>query len=132
MIKKIKTTAIKIDGITAILDVKDMVISRRFYIEVLGFTEAEWGTDNFTYIERDKASIYLCQGAQGCKGSWLRIGFDGDIFSFYEELKAKGVIIRDPPRNYSWALEMHVEDPDGRVLRFGSEPNANGPYLDQP
>ena len=25
------------------------------------------------------------------------------------------------PTNFSWALEMHVEDPDGNVLRLGSE-----------
>ena len=24
--------------------------------------------------------------------------------------------------NYSWAYEMRIEDPDGHVLRFGSEP----------
>ncbi len=34
----------------------------------------------------------------------------------------RGVGIRLPPTNYSWALEMQVEDPDGNVLRLGSEP----------
>lgn len=28
----------------------------------------------------------------------------------------------DPPTSYSWALEFQVEDPDGNVLRFGSDP----------
>jgi len=37
-------------------------------------------------------------------------------------LKERGVSIRLEPTNYLWALEMHVEDPDGNVLRFGSEP----------
>jgi len=27
-----------------------------------------------------------------------------------------------PLTNHSWALEFQVEDPDGNVLRFGSEP----------
>jgi len=27
-----------------------------------------------------------------------------------------------PPQNYSWAYEFRVEDPDGNVLRVGSEP----------
>ena len=35
---------------------------------------------------------------------------------------ALGVKIRMAPTNYPWALEMHVEDPDGNVIRFGSEP----------
>ena len=34
----------------------------------------------------------------------------------------EGAKIRVPPRNYPWALEMHVEDPDGHTIRFGSEP----------
>lgn len=33
-----------------------------------------------------------------------------------------GVPVRMPPTNYPWALEMHLEDPDGNVLRLGSEP----------
>jgi hypothetical protein len=27
-----------------------------------------------------------------------------------------------PPTNFPWALEMQVKDPDGNVLRIGSEP----------
>ncbi len=30
-------------------------------------------------------------------------------------------IDRLPPSNYRWALEMQIEDPDGNVLRLGSE-----------
>ncbi|HSH17195.1 MAG TPA: VOC family protein [Verrucomicrobiae bacterium] len=40
-----------------------------------------------------------------------------------DELTARGVAIRHPPTNYPWALEMHVEDPDGNVIRFGSDPD---------
>src|SRR4051812_27520708 len=97
---------IQIENITPILSVKDMTASRNFYKIILGFEEAEWGTDNFTSISRDGSGIYLCKGGQGNSGTWIWIGFDGDIFKFYNELKAKGVIIRQPPLNYSWALEM--------------------------
>jgi len=36
-------------------------------------------------------------------------------------LKACGVPIRMPPTNFSWAVEMQIEDPDRNVLRLGSE-----------
>ena len=39
-------------------------------------------------------------------------------------LLAKGARIRDAPQNYPWAYEFSVEDPDGHVLRIGSEPKA--------
>lgn len=120
----------RIEGIQPILNVKNMAVSRIFYIDILGFREADWGDDNFTSIMRDSGAIYLCKGGQGNPGTWLWLGFDGDIFELHEQLKAKGVTIRQPPLNFSWALEMHVADPDGHVLRFGTEPNPNEPFLD--
>lgn len=120
----------RIENITPILSVKDMSVSRKFYIELLGFTEAYWGDDYFTSFNRDKTGLYLCKGEQGSFGTWIWIGFDGDIFSLYNELLAKGATIRMPPANYSWAMELQVEDPDGHVLRFGTDPDYDEPFLD--
>lgn len=108
-----------------------MDVSRKFYIDLLGFAEATWGDDHFTSIHLDKKGLYLCQGEQGTAGTWIWIGFDGDIFSLYYELRAKGATIRMPPSNYSWAMEMQVEDPDGHVLRFGTDPDFDKPFLDK-
>jgi len=115
-------SAFRIENITPILSVKDMNASRKFYKDILGFSEEDWGDDNFTCISKDKKSIYLCKGEQGNTGTWIWVGFDGDIFSLYSGLQSKGVVIRQPPTNYPWALEMQVEDPDGHVLRFGTDP----------
>jgi uncharacterized glyoxalase superfamily protein PhnB len=46
-----------------------------------------------------------------------------DVNALFEEYKAKGARILHPPENYLWALEMKVADPDGHVLRFGSDPS---------
>jgi hypothetical protein len=40
----------------------------------------------------------------------------------FEAFKAHGVTIREAPTNYAWAYEVKIEDPDGHVLRFGSDP----------
>ena len=120
-----------IENIQPILSVKDMGESKAFYIDLLGFTEAGWGDDNFTSVNRNSSGIYLCKGAQGNPGTWLWIGFDGDIFALHDQLKSKGVKILQPPINYSWAMEIHVEDPDGHVLRFGTDPDNHEPYLDK-
>ncbi len=110
---------------------KDITVSRYFYVDLLGFEEEDWGDDNFTSIKRDSGSLYLCRGAQGNPGTWIWVGFDGDIFQLYEVLIAKGVKIKNPPRNFSWAFEMHVEDPDGHILRFGTDPDPEQPFADQ-
>ena len=120
--------SIRIENIQPILSVKDMTVSRHFYKDMLGFNEADWGTDDFTSISRDQSGIYLCKGGQGNPGMWVWIGFEGDIFKLHDELKERGVTIRQPPVNYSWAMEMHIEDPDGHVLRFGTDPNYNEPF----
>jgi catechol 2,3-dioxygenase-like lactoylglutathione lyase family enzyme len=121
----------RIENIQPILSVTDMNASRHFYKNILGFKEAEWGTDEFTSVNRDNAGIYLCCSGQGNKGTWIWVGFDGNIYELHEQLKAKGVIIKQPPVNYSWALEMHLEDPDGHVLRFGTDPDDTKPFADK-
>jgi hypothetical protein len=89
------------------------------------------GDDNFTSISRDNTCIYLCKNGQGVPVTWIWMGFDGDIFSLYESLQSLGVRVRLPPTNFSWAHEIQVEDPDGHILRFGTDPNDKEPYFDK-
>ena len=110
-----------------ILSVNDMVVTLKYYVDVLGFKNADWGSDYFTHVHRDTAGIYLCQGGQGKVGTWVWIGVD-DVALLYEEYKASGATIRLAPENYPWAYEMHVEDPDGHVLRFGSDARDDIPF----
>ena len=110
-----------------ILRVRDMTASVRYYVEVLGFANAAWGSNDFTFVSRDGAGIYLCRDAQGCRGTWAWIGVE-DAAVLYEEYRASGAKLRGEPRNHPWALEIQVEDPDGHVLRFGSDPLEDRPF----
>ncbi|HKX31409.1 MAG TPA: glyoxalase superfamily protein [Blastocatellia bacterium] len=111
----------RFEGANPILRVADLARSVRYYVEVLGFSNAEWGNDEFTLVTRDRAGIYLCQGDQGQPGTWVWIGVE-DAAALHEEYRATGATILHPPENFPWAYEMKVGDPDGHVLRFGSEP----------
>jgi catechol 2,3-dioxygenase-like lactoylglutathione lyase family enzyme len=112
---------VRFENSQPILRVEDMPASLRFYVDLLGFKNVAWGNTDFTSVNRDRAGIYLCRGGQGSGRAWIWIGVE-DVEKLHEEYKARGVTIQLPPTNYSWALEMHVEDPDGNVLRFGSDP----------
>jgi len=121
----------RLECVNPILNVKDIAVSKQFYIDILGFKEADWGNDNFTSINRDNTGIYLCKNGQGQPGTLLWVGFDGDIFSLFKELQSKGVTILQPPVRYSWAIEMHIADPDGHVLRLGTDADNDQPFADK-
>ena len=128
--------AIEFGGVTPVLCVRDLKASLDYYTRALGF-KINWGYPDgaeifFASVSRGKCCLLLSEGDQGHPGSWVWI--DGkDVEALFEEFKASGAQIRNPPTNYSWALEMQIEDPDGNVLRFGSDPRKDepdGPWLD--
>jgi predicted enzyme related to lactoylglutathione lyase len=109
-----------------ILSVASLSRSLRYYLDVLGFSNAEWGGDDFTQVSRDGAAIYLSEGDQGHSGTWVWVGVE-DVEALHQEYVESGATILQPPRNFPWAYEMKVGDPDGHVLRFGSEPREDRP-----
>lgn len=113
--------SVRFENAQPILRVENMDTSLRFYVDQLGFRNASWGSDDFTSLNRDDAVIYLCRRDQGRGGAWVWVGVE-DAEKLHDELKSRGVSIRMPLTNHPWALEFQVEDPDGNVLRFGSEP----------
>ena len=116
-------TGNKFECANPILSVANMARSLQYYVEVLGFMNAPWGGADFTLVTRDNAGIYLAAGMQGHPGTWAWIGVE-DVSALHDEYKAKGATISSPPKSYPWALEMTVTDPDGHVLRFGSDPRG--------
>ena len=112
-------------GVTPVLRVRDVAASRDYYVRSLGF-QVNFENEDFVSVSRGKCCLFLCQGDQGNPGAWVWI--DGkDVDALYEEYKGSGAKIRHPPTNYSWALEMQVEDLDGNILRLGSDPREDEP-----
>lgn len=114
-----------------ILNVKDFRASLTYYENVLGFKREPWVSAGATFgqIKRDNASIYLAQGEQGRAATWIWIGCHA-AEAVYDEIMPKGAIIHQPLTNYSWALELRARDPDGHVLRFGSDAKSDQPFAD--
>lgn len=115
-----------IENITPILRVEDLAVSERYYCDVLGFT-LEWTDPWMIGVSRDGRGVMLCKQHQGNPGTWLWIGVE-DADALYAEVSAKGAVIRDAPQNFAWGYEFQVQDPDGHVLRFGSEPKDGMPF----
>ena len=121
-----RTAKVGFECVIPILRVNSLAASIRFYVDVLGF-KVDWGGEDgstFASVSRDRRAIMLCEGEQGQPGTWLWIGVE-DIEPLFAEYRAKGVKFREGPTNYPWAYEMKIEDPDGHVLRFGSDTKAD-------
>jgi predicted enzyme related to lactoylglutathione lyase len=115
------TDTVRFECSTPILRVENMTAALDFYVGLLGFKKADWSTGDFASVNRDRAGIYLAHADQGRGQAWVWLGVE-DVRKLHEEFAARGVKMLRPPTNYSWALEMQIEDPDGNVLRFGSDP----------
>ena len=120
-------TATVFGGATPILRVQSLTTSIDYYAGVLGF-KVDWHEPGImASVSRNRCSLMLCEGDQGNPGSWVWIGV-GDVEILFAEYQTKGAKVRHPPTNYPWACEMQIQDPDGHVLRLGSDPIKDRPF----
>ena len=113
---------------TPVLRVSNIEAELEYYSTKLGFSLI-WRSSIFANVTRGNCQIFLAQGDQGGGRARAWIGVP-DVEAIHREFADKGAIIRNPPTNYEWALEMQIEDLDGNVLRIGSDPNPERPIGD--
>jgi catechol 2,3-dioxygenase-like lactoylglutathione lyase family enzyme len=114
------------ESTSPIFNVANLQASLDYYVGVLGF-KVDWHAPGImASVSRGACGIMLCEGDQGHPGAWVWIGV-GNADALFQEYTAKGATIRHPPTNYQWAYEMQVEDPDGNVLRMGSDQKQGEP-----
>jgi catechol 2,3-dioxygenase-like lactoylglutathione lyase family enzyme len=114
---------------TPILRVADLQASIDHYVDVLGFGVQWRHRQLIACVARGPCALFLAAGDQGHPGAWVWIGVP-DVEVLCAHYRARGARIRLPPTNYLWALEMQIEDPDGNVLRFGSDSKPGEPFGD--
>jgi uncharacterized glyoxalase superfamily protein PhnB len=120
-----RASAVAFEGVTPILRVRNLAASVEYYVQRLGF-KIDWQAPIFASVSRDRCHIFLSEGDQGNPGGWVWIGLE-DADALFEEYRASGAKVRHPPTNYDWAYEMQVEDPDGNILRMGSDQKPDQP-----
>ncbi|RBP36116.1 putative lactoylglutathione lyase [Roseimicrobium gellanilyticum] len=114
-----------------VLPVQDLKRSIAFYTEILEF-RLDWGSgakDTVCSVSRDGCAIMLQQSEVAGTPAWAWIGLEDD--SLFDLYASRGVKVKQPPRNFSWAYEMKFEDPDGNVLWLGTEPKNDLPLEDR-
>ena len=112
---------VRFENTTPILRVESLEKSLDYYVGVLGF-ELDWRYGLMASVSRNRCGVMLSEGEQGNPGTWVWFGVT-DAGALHREYRAAGATIRLEPTSFPWAYEMQVQDPDGHVLRFGSDPD---------
>ena len=117
----------------SVLAVQNLERSRRFYIDVLGFTEDSISAPGWAFLSKDVFHVMLgeCRdevpaGATGNHSWYIHLLVD-DVDAYHQEVRARGAEIRTPPTDRAYGLrEFTLSTPDGHRLMIGQTIAAEG------
>lgn len=113
----------EVENTIPVLRVRDMGVSKAFYVDKLGF-RVDWGDgDTVCQVSRDGHRIMLSEEADIGTPSWVWIGLRSD--KLFDRFLRLGLSVLQHPENKPWAYEMKIRDVDGNVLWFGTAPKED-------
>lgn len=110
---------------TFVLAVPDLNVSKRFYIEKLGFTQ-DFSVDGWAFLSRGACKLRIgdCPDAvpisQVQDHSWFAYLHVEDAAGLYRDYRERGVEIWHPLQDKPWGMrEFAIVTPDGHRIVFG-------------
>jgi uncharacterized glyoxalase superfamily protein PhnB len=111
-----------------VLAVRDLAVSTRYYMAVLGFQRDPIDAAGWSFLTRDQFRVMLgeCKDERpaadlGNHSYFAYWNVDG-VDELYEEFKAKGALLTSAPANKPWGLrEFGLRTPDGHRIVCGAE-----------
>jgi len=109
-----------------VLAVRDLEVSTRYYMDVLGFQKDPIDADGWSFLTRDRFRVMLgeCKderpaGELGNHSYFAYWNVEG-VDELFKEFTAKGAIITSHPTNKPWGLrEFGLKTPDGHRIMCG-------------
>ena len=116
----------RITGSRSVLAVRDLGVSTRYFVEVLGFTRDPIEADGWSFLSRDSFRVMLGECRDAIPASELGdhsyfVHWDiAGVDEFYEEVTARGALVTSPPSDQPWGLrEFGLRTPDGHRIMCG-------------
>lgn len=112
------------------IPVRDQDISLRFYTEAMGFRVAtdQPLTETQRWIEllipgaESGLALFTPEGHERRIGEFQSISFwCDDVFATANQLKSRGVVFTQEPRNETWGSVAIFQDPDGNQFVLSSK-----------
>jgi catechol 2,3-dioxygenase-like lactoylglutathione lyase family enzyme len=120
------STNAKIVNSRCVLAVRDLQISTRYYVDVLGFTKDPIDAEGWSFLTRDVFRVMLGECSDALPASelgdhsyyayWNVEGVD----ELYREFVTKGALVTSAPTDKPWGLrEFGLTTPDGHRIVCG-------------
>lgn len=111
-----------------VLAVRDLALSARYYMDVLGFVEDPIHAPGWRFLTRDCFRVMLGEcvderpaGELG-NHSWFAYWNVEGVDALHEEFAGKGAVILSKPTDKPWGLrEFVLTTPDGHRIVCGEE-----------
>ena len=121
----------------AVLQVRDVVASRKFYLEELGFEQGSLFGEPpvFCIVGRDTVTLFLDKARDGTvpvNQYWAAYIYVNDVDALHAGYVARGLDIPRAPEDMPYGCrDFDVRDPDGHLIAFGQDlrPGPDGPGL---
>lgn len=121
-----QSTVAQIVNSRCVLAVRDLSVSTRYYIDVLGFRKDPIDAEGWSFLTRDSFRLMLGEcpderpaselGNHSYFAYWNVTGVD----DLYREFVAKGALVTSAPANKPWGLrEFGLKTPDGHRITCG-------------
>ena len=109
-----------------VLAVRDLEVSTRYYMDVLGFRKDPISAEGWSFLTRDSFRVMLGEcvderpaGELGNHSYFAYWNVEG-VDDLYRELAARGALVSSPPTNKPWGLrEFGLRTPDGHRIVCG-------------
>jgi uncharacterized glyoxalase superfamily protein PhnB len=109
-----------------VLAVRNLEVSTKYYVEVLGFQKDPINATGWSFLTRDTIRLMLgeCRDAQpagelGGHSYFAYWNVEG-IDDLYREFASKGALVSSAPTNKPWGLrEFGLRTPDGHRIVCG-------------
>lgn len=109
-----------------VLAVRDLQISTRYYVDVLGFSMDPIYAPGWSFLTRDSFAVMLgeCRDEKPASElgdhSWFAYWNIDDLDDFHNEIAARGALVTSAPANKPWGLrEFTMRTPDGHRITCG-------------
>ena len=111
-----------------VLAVRDLEISTRYWMDVLGFQRDPIDAPGWSFLRRDRFRVMLgeCPDERPAgeleNHSWFAYWNVEGVDELYGEIVAKGALVSSAPTNKPWGLrEFGVSTPDGHRIVCGEQ-----------